>query len=244
MVRDIRVRYKQTVLGVAWAVLQPAMQMAVFTVFFGRLANVNTGRPDQQPLFFLAGILPWFFFSTAVASASNSVLNAENLVTKIYFPRLAVPFAAVTAAGADLVVASGLLLVLMVYYGVAPGVGLLAVPLIVGVLAVLAAGIGTGLSALNIVYRDVRYVVPFFIQLGMFATPTIYLQPTGNEGRVMTTLLAVNPLTSLVAGFRAATIGGDIPWAGIGIAAAVAAAAFVAGCLYFRSQEDKFADII
>ena len=241
--RDIKVRYKQTLFGVAWAVMQPAMQMAVFTVFFGRLAKLGTGGVPE-PLFFLCGVLPWFFFTSSVSSAAMSVVSAERLVTKIYFPRLAVPFATVIAAGVDFIVASSLLLVMMAYYRVAPGWNLLAVPLIVLILAVFAAGLGTMLSALNIVFRDFRYVVPFFLQLGMFATPTIYLQPTGDEGPKLALLLAVNPLTSVVSGFRAAVIGGEIPWFGLAYAAVCATIAFVCGCLYFRSQEDKFADII
>jgi lipopolysaccharide transport system permease protein len=229
VVRNVTVRYKQTVLGVAWAVLQPAMQMAVFVVFFGRLAKVNTGDMPQ-PLFFLTGTLPWFFFSSALTAAATSVIGAERLITKIYFPRLAVPFSAVAAAAVDL--------------AVAPGPELLLLPLVILLLAALAAGLGTGLAALNIVYRDFRYVVPFAVQMGMFVTPAIYLVPKGDEGRLITTLLAVNPLNPLVTGFRAAVVGGEMPWAGLAYAAAVTTVTLAAGCMYFRSQEDKFADII
>lgn len=246
--RDVKVRYKQTALGAAWAVLQPAMMMVVFTVFFGRLAGVSTdGLP--QPVFFLTGVLPWFFFSTAVTNAANSVVGSERLITKIYFPRLAVPFATVGAAGVDFLVASSLLVIVLTGYAafgapIAPGWGLLAVPLAVGVLALLAAGLGTLLSALNVAYRDFRYVVPFFIQLGMFASPRIYMHPTEADGRLVNGLVAVNPLNALIETFRAGLVGGPIPWAGLGVAAAVAAGVFLAGCYVFRRIEDRFADVI
>lgn len=246
--RDVKVRYKQTALGAAWAVLQPAMMMVVFTVFFGRLAGVSTdGLP--QPVFFLTGVLPWFFFSTAVTNAANSVVGSERLITKIYFPRLAVPFATVGAAGVDFLVASSLLVIVLTGYAafgapIAPGWGLLAVPLAVGVLALLAAGLGTLLSALNVAYRDFRYVVPFFIQLGMFASPRIYMHPTEADGRLVNGLVAVNPLNALIETFRAGLVGGPIPWAGLGVAAAVAVGVFLAGCYVFRRIEDRFADVI
>lgn len=246
--RDVKVRYKQTALGAAWAVLQPAMMMVVFTVFFGRLAGVSTGGLPQ-PVFFLTGILPWFFFSTALTNAANSVVGSERLITKIYFPRLAVPFATVLAAGVDFLVASSLLVVVLAGYAaagapIAPGWGLLLVPVAVGLTALTAAGLGTLLAALNVAYRDFRYVVPFFIQLGMFATPLIYMHPTGAEGRTISWLIAVNPMNSLVETFRAGLLGGPLPWAGLGVAAAAAVAFFLAGCYYFRRVEDRFADMI
>lgn len=246
--RDVKVRYKQTVLGAAWAILQPAMMMVVFVVFFGRLAGLSTeGVP--QPVFFLTGILPWFFFSTAVANAANSVVGSERLITKIYFPRLAVPYAAVLAASVDFLVACSLLVVVLVGYTVAgypiaPGWQLIMVPVAVGLVALTATGLGTLLSALNVAYRDFRYVVPFFIQLGMFATPMIYMHPKGDEGRAVAALLVANPMNSLVETFRAGLLGGPIPWTGLGIAAVVAVVLFLAGCFYFRKVEDRFADIV
>ncbi len=237
--RDVKVRYKQTVLGAAWAVLQPAMMMVVFSIFFGRLAGVSTGGVPG-PLFYLSGLLPWFFFSTAVMSAANSVVGSERLITKIYFPRLAVPFAAVGAAAVDFLVACGLLVLVAICYAIAipgsvePTWNLLLAPLVFAIMAMLAAGLGTLLSALNVAYRDFRYVIPFLIQVGMFATPTIY----------MAWLLWINPMTSLVSTFRSAAIGGAVPWAELTVAAAVAALMFVLGCLYFRKIEDRFADII
>jgi len=241
--RDVKVRYKQTVLGVAWAVLQPAMMMVVFTIFFGRTAKVPTGGLPY-PLFAYAGLLPWTFFATAITNAGNSVVGSERLITKIYFPRLTIPFAAVGAAVVDFVIAFGLLIVLMLYYGIVPGVGLFLVPAILGLITLAALGIGTLLSALNVAYRDFRYVIPFLVQLGMFATPTVYMQPDGASAGRLQVLLVLNPMTPLIGVFRAATLGGPILWDPLGLSATVVVAVFVLGCLYFRKVEDSFADII
>ena len=241
--RDVKVRYKQTILGAAWAILQPAMMMAVFTIFFSRLAGMSSGG-TPYPLFVLAGLLPWFFFSTAVANASNSVVGSERLITKIYFPRLAVPFASVGAAVVDFLVAIGLLFVMMLAYETAPSWNVFLAPAIFAIIVLTAAGLGTLLAALNVAYRDFRYVIPFLIQVGMFATPTIYMQPAGNEGRSIQWLLIINPMTSLIAGFRACVLGGPIPWLGLGVALLLSILLFIFGCLYFRKVEDRFADII
>jgi lipopolysaccharide transport system permease protein len=243
--RDVKIRYKQTVLGAAWAVLQPAMMMVVFSIFFGHIAGVPAGDLPY-PLFVYAGLLPWTFFATAVSNASNSVIGSERLITKIYFPRLAVPFASVGAAVVDFAIALGLLFLLMLYYGVMPGVGLLLLPVLYGVILLAALGVGTLLAALNVAYRDFRYVVPFLVQVWMFATPTVYMElaQAGSEGGAVQFLLSCNPLTGLVAAFRAACLGGAIPWEQFGVASAVCAALFLAGCFYFRKVEDNFADII
>jgi lipopolysaccharide transport system permease protein len=172
--RDVRVRYKQTLLGAAWAVLQPFMMMIVFTVFLGRMAGISS-TDHPYPLFVYAGLLPWSFFATAVANAGNSVVGSERLITKIYFPRLAIPFAAVGAALVDFCIAFGMLLAMMAWYQVAPGSGLFLVPVLVAFLAAAALGIGALLAALNVAYRDFRYVIPFLLQLWMFATPTVYM---------------------------------------------------------------------
>src|SRR5262245_4228500 len=240
--RDVKVRYKQTMLGAAWAVLQPLMMMIVFTIFFSRLAGVSSGNLPY-PLFAFAGLLPWTFFASAIANSGNSVVVQERLVSKIYFPRLAIPIAAVGAAAVDFLVALGMLLVLMAFYGVAPGPGLLLVPLVFTVIFLAALGVGTLLAALNVAYRDFRYVIPFLVQLWMFATPTVYMQPAGASGNLQT-LLALNPMTSLIATFRAACLGGPIPWAAFGGATACVVAVCVFGCFYFRRVEARFADII
>lgn len=246
--RDVRVRYKQTILGIAWAVIQPALTMVVFTVFFGRLAGLTTGG-IPQPIFYLTGILPWFYFSSAVGAISNSVLGSERLITKIYFPRLAIPFSSLGSTTIDFAVSCGLLLVMIVSYLIAGFVfdfswKIIFAPIIVAIIGILALGLGTGLAALNVMYRDFRYVIPFFLQLGMFATPTIYTKISTEPGPLMQLVLAVNPMTGLVAGFRASIIGGPLPWADLAISSLVAIFALVAGCLYFRKVEDRFADII
>jgi len=179
-VRDVKVRYKQTLLGAAWAVLQPFMMMIVFTVFLGRMARVSSAD-YPYPLFVYAGLLPWSFFATAVANAGNSVVGSERLITKIYFPRLAIPFAAVGAALVDFCIAFAMLLAMMAWYHVAPGSGLLLVPVLVTILAAAALGVGALLAALNVAYRDFRYVIPFLLQLWMFATPTVYLAATADR---------------------------------------------------------------
>lgn len=306
--RDVKVRYKQTLLGAAWAILQPLLMMAVFSVFFGRLARMDSGGLPY-PLFAFAGLLPWTFFATAIANAGNSVVGSERLITKIYFPRLAIPFASVGAALVDFAVAFGMLFVLMLYYGVAPSRNFVFAPLAVLLLLLAALGVGTLLAALNVAYRDFRYVIPFLVQLWMFATPTVYMQPGAeaesgptadatspvshgnapsarsprgqqrNAGRAASgvpanasaadaklpvrretvgesasdygsvpawirRLLKLNPLTGLIAFFRAAALGGPLPWQSLAYSSAGSAAAFILGCLYFRRVEDSFADII
>ncbi len=241
--RDVKVRYKQTVLGAAWAVLQPLLMMVIFTVFFGRVAGLPSGDLPY-PLFAFAGLLPWTFFAAAIANAGNSVVGQERLVSKIYFPRLAIPIATVGAAAVDFLIAFGMLLVLMAYYGVAPGPGMLLVPLVFAVIFLAALGVGTLLAALNVAYRDFRYVIPFLVQLWMFATPTVYMQPPAEARGGIHAVLALNPMTGLIQTFRAACLGGPIPWAQFGVATACVAAVCVAGCFYFRKVEDQFADII
>ncbi|HJT36121.1 MAG TPA: ABC transporter permease [Pirellulales bacterium] len=274
--RDVKVRYKQTVLGAAWAVLQPLLMMIVFSIFFGRMAHVDSGG-WPYPLFAFAGLLPWTFFATAIANAGNSVVGSERLITKIYFPRLAVPLAAVGAAMVDFLVALGMLVVLMAYYHVPPTAGLFWLPVVMALLACAAIGVGTLLAALNVAYRDFRYVIPFLVQLWMFATPSVYMQEgsasdvraeaqgsqEGSGFRVqgsasdadsnpkskiqnpkLNALLRLNPLTGLVSAFRAAVLGGPMPWNGLAASAAGVAIALLIGCFYFRRVEDSFADII
>lgn len=241
--RDVKVRYKQTLLGAAWAVLQPALMMVVFTIFFARIARVPAGDLPY-PLFAYAGLLPWTFFSTAISQSAQSVIGSERLITKVYFPRLAIPFAAVGAAAVDLAIAFGLLLAMMAWFGIAPGATIVLVPPILLCVLLAAAGVGTLLAALNVAYRDFRYVVPFLVQVWMFATPTIYMDPSANGAGRLDYLLAANPLSPLVASFRAAVLGGPIEYGPLAIAAAASVAMFAAGCLYFRTVEDGFSDIL
>jgi lipopolysaccharide transport system permease protein len=241
--RDVKVRYKQTILGVAWAVLQPALMMVVFTLCFSRMGGLPSGDVPY-PLFVYAGLLPWMFFASAVTNAGNSVVGSERLITKVYFPRLAIPFAAVFTAGVDFLVALGLLALLMLGYGFAGGTSLLLVPLFLALIAVAAMGVGTLLAALTVAYRDFRYAAPFVVQLWMFATPAVYMQPEGDASGGLRALLALNPMMGLIGGFRAAALGGPIPWSQVAAAALLVGLAFCVGCLYFRKVEDRFADII
>ena len=299
--RDVKVRYKQTLLGAAWAILQPFLMMLVFTILFARMAKVSSGGLPY-PLFSFAGLLPWTFFSTAISQAGNSVVGSERMITKIYFPRLAIPFASVGAAVVDFAIAFGMLVVLMIWYRVVPTAAILLAPLVIVLIALAALGVGTLLAALNVAYRDFRYVIPFLVQLWMLATPTVYMQPAEyaqprpaaatashtapaaiaamdagtdadsqqpaeseqqvaaaptaagaaesaeeDEGAVpnyIHTLMNLNPMVGLIAFFRAAVLGGELPWVPLGWSALGAAAMFVVGCLYFRHVEDSFADII
>jgi lipopolysaccharide transport system permease protein len=241
--RDVKVRYRQTVLGVAWAVLQPVMMMAVFTVFFGKLAGLpSAGVP--YPLFALAGLLPWMFFSSGLGGAGNSVVQAERLVTKIYFPRLAIPIAAVGVSAVDFCIAVGVLGVLMAIYGVVPGAAfLMAIPIAM-VIGLTGLAFGTGLAALNVRYRDFRYVIPFMVQFWMFATPTVYMQLPAEPNGLMSVLIWANPMTSLIESFRAACLGLDIPWARLVTATGIVLLVSIISTAYFRKVEDDFADII
>lgn len=240
--RDVKVRYKQTVLGAAWAVLQPLATMIVFTLVLGRVA----ASPDAAvpyPLFVFAGLLPWMFFSSAVSSAGNSLVANQNLVTKVYFPRLSIPISSIGTSAVDFIVAFSMLVVLMLGYHTLPGWGLLAVPALLLGLAVAALGIGTLLAALTVTYRDFRHVLPFLIQLWMFATPAIYLQ-SDNVGETTRLLALANPAQGFIANFRAAVLGGPMDFLSL-TTSTVGAVGFLAiGALYFRRVERDLADVI
>jgi lipopolysaccharide transport system permease protein len=241
--RDIKVRYKQTVLGAAWAVLQPFATMVVFSLFIGRLVSaVPNGLP--YPLFVFAGLLPWTFFANAISSASLSVVGNQNLVTKVYFPRIIIPLSSIGTGLVDFAVAFGLLLMMMAYYGVGPGLGVLVAPVVVLLLVAAALGLGVLLAALTVTYRDFRTVVPFALQWGMFATPCIYLDAGSVVGPRWQALLPLNPAYGLILNFRLALLGGPIDWPALGVSAAVSVVLLLLGCLYFRRVEQRFADII
>ena len=241
--RDVKVRYKQAVLGVAWAVLQPAMLMLVFSVFLGRLGGFTGGNIPYE-LFVLAGLVAWAFFASAVGQAGGSVIGSERLITKIYFPRLAVPFAAVGAALFDFLISLGLLGVVMAFYSHAPSRQIVYLPFVFLILLLTATGLGTLLAALTVAYRDFRYVTPFIIQVGMYATPSIYMALPEAPSDGLKLWLALNPLVAPIEAFRSSLLGGPMPWGGLAISACVAVALFAAGCLYFRKIEDDFADKI
>jgi homopolymeric O-antigen transport system permease protein len=241
--RDVKVRYKQTVLGAAWAVLQPFATMLVFTLFLGRMGGV-AGGIEHYPLFVFSGMLLWTFFQNALTAASTSVVGNQNLITKVYFPRLIIPLAAAGAGLVDLAVTLVLLVLMMFYYGVAPGWSLLMAPLVTLLMALAALGVGTLLSALTVAYRDFRYVVPFGVQLWMFATPCIYLDPASAVGPRGQALLPLNPAYGLILNFRQAMLGGAIDWYALWVSGGIAVGLLVVGCMYFRRVERGFADII
>lgn len=243
--RDVSVRYKQTVLGAAWALLQPLLLMAIFTLVLGRVAKLPAGG-FPYPLFVLAGLLPWMLFATAVNSSSGSVVGAERLITKIYFPRLYVPLAACAPALADFAVGYAALLVIMVaFYGIIPGIGVLLALIPVAFVALAAIGVGSGLAALNVLYRDVKYTIPFLIQTWMFATPSIYMDLSqADPSSVTGWLLRLNPLTGLVAATRAFALGGAVDWASLALGATAALIMFAVGCFGFRQIEPRFSDVI
>ena len=242
--RDIKVRYKQTVLGGAWAVLQPLITMAVFSLFLGRLHDMPSGGVPY-PLFIFAGLLPWYFFQNAVNSCSQSIVSNQNLVTKIYFPRVLIPVSAVGVALVDFLIGFVLLVLMALGYGVVPGWGLLLAPLFAFGLGLAALGVGALLSALTVPYRDFRSILPFLIQVWMFATPVVYMQPENVVGPRGLALLPLNPAYGLIGNFRAAVLGKpEFDVYALTVSLAVGLGALVAGCVYFRRVENTFADII
>jgi lipopolysaccharide transport system permease protein len=240
--RDIKVRYKQTAIGVAWAVLQPLALMLVFTLFFGRLAKVpSDGIP--YPLFAYAGLLPWQLFSRTITESTNSLITDQRLITRVYFPRIIVPISATLAAVVDFLVASVLLFGLLLYYQVAPGIAALWVPAFVLLMLVTALGAGFWLSALNVEYRDVAYAVPFLNQFWLFVTPVVY--PASVVPEAWRGLYGLNPMVGVVEGFRWALLrGGQGPSSAIAGSAVVAVALFVTGLMWFRRRERTFVDAI
>jgi lipopolysaccharide transport system permease protein len=240
--RDLKVRYKQTALGVGWAVAQPLATMAVFALFLGRMGGVAAGV-ENYPLFVFAGMVAWTFFGNTVTAAAGSVIANERLVTKIYFPRLAIPLSTLGVGLFDLLVASALLAVMAVGFGVAPGWSVLLLPAVVAALGVAAAGAGVLLAALIVVQRDFKYVLTFGVQLWMFATPSLYL-PAEALGPTARQLLPLNPAYGLVLAFRQAALGGPFDWYAFGVSAASGAVLAAAGVMYFRRVERGFADAI
>ena len=239
--RDIKVRYKQTMLGAAWAILQPFMAMVVFTIFFGHLANMpSDGYP--YPIFVYSALLPWTFFTNAITSSSNSLVGSAHLISKVYFPRLIIPLSAIGVGIVDFAIASGILLAMMLFYGVGWSLNLLMVPLLLLAIGFIALGAGTCLSALTVAYRDFRYVVPFMVQIWMFVTPVVY--PASLVPTQWRWLLYLNPMSGLVEGFRAVFLGKAFDLFGLAVSAAVAICLFVAGVAYFGRVERRFADII
>lgn len=239
--RDVKVRYKQTLMGAAWAILQPLFAMLIFTLLFGKLARLpSDGIP--YPLFAYAGLLPWTFFSNAISNSSNSLITSTNLITKVYFPRMIIPGAAVAAGLVDLAIAFLVLIGLMVYYGVAFSLTMLILPVLVMMSAVLALGVGMWLSALNVKYRDVRHALPFLIQLWMFLSPVIF--PASMVPQKWRWLFLLNPLTGIIEGFRSALFGRPFQWTALAISLAVTVIVLIYSAYTFRRMERQFADLI
>jgi len=240
--RDIKVRYKQTVLGGLWAIIQPFFTMIVFTLFFGRLAKIpSDGIP--YPIFVYTGLLPWTYFANALSASGNSLVGSANLITKVYFPRLIIPASASLAGLIDFFIAMLVLAGMMIYYQFLPGFGILLFPFLVGLTFLCSVGVGLWLSALNVQYRDIRYVIPFLIQLWMFVSPVIY--PVSMVPQRFQWLLAMNPMGGVIQAHRASLLGHQpIDWFLLGISTAIIIIIFLSGLYYFRRMEKTFADVI
>jgi lipopolysaccharide transport system permease protein len=239
--RDLKARYKQTILGILWVILQPLLMTLVFTIFLGKLVQVQTGA-TPYPLFLYAGLLPWIFFSNAVSSGSYSILASSQMITKVYLPRLIIPAAAVSVRLSDFLVASLVLIVLMLYYGVHLGWQILLLPLLMLELTVLALALSALLSALNVKYRDTGTALPVMLQVWMFASPIVYprtLVPARWEWAYQ-----INPLTGMIEGFRSAFLGLPINRQGLALSWLVTIVLLVFSMIVFRRMEDDFADIV
>jgi lipopolysaccharide transport system permease protein len=239
--RDIKVRYKQTALGAAWAILQPVLTMAVFTILFGRLAGVpSDGVP--YPIFAFSALLPWQLFAFALTQSSNSLVDNAPVLTKVYFPRLILPLASVLAGLVDFTIASGVLAGMMLYYGIVPGWGAMTLPLFILLALAAALAVGLWLSALNARYRDVRYTIPFLAQFWLFITPVAYSSTlVPKEWQVV---YALNPMVGVIDGFRWALLGTTPPGPMLLVSAMATVLVLIGGLLYFRRMERSLADIV
>lgn len=238
--RDIKVRYKQTALGAAWAILQPVLTMVAFSIFFGRLAKVpSDGIP--YPVFVYAALLPWTLFAYSMTEASNSLVGSQNLITKVYFPRLVIPLAAVLGGLVDFAISFAVLILLMIFYGIRPTLAILTIPLFILLVVATALGVGLWLAALNVRYRDVRYTIPFLTQFWLYLTPVAY--PSSLISARWRTLYGLNPMAGVVEGFRWALLGKkEAPGPMLAVSAVVVVALLIGGLYYFRRLESTFAD--
>lgn len=239
--RDIKVRYRQTALGAAWAVIQPIFTMLIFTLFFGRLAGIpSDGIP--YPIFAFAGLLPWIFFSNAVVNSSNSLVNSVNLITKVYFPRMIIPVAATFAGLLDFGISFVIMVGLFIYYGIGFSLNLLMFPVLIVLTTLFASGVGMWLSALYVKYRDIRHALPFVMQIWLFASPIIY--PASIVPEKWRWLLALNPMGGLIEGFRSSLFNKPFAWTQLAISTVIIFAVLIYAMFYFRKMEKSFADII
>ena len=240
--RDMMVRYKQTIIGITWALIRPALTMLVFVVF-RRFVGLDPGSVPE-PILVFAAVLPWQFFSTALSESSGSLIGNANLISKIYFPRLIIPCAAVVTSLVDFLITLGILAALMLWYGFAPGWQLIVLPLFVLLTFGLSVGLGLFLAALNVEYRDFRYIVPFIVQFGLFVSPIAFT--SANVPERWRTLYAVNPMVGIIDGFRWSILGRDTPLdlQALGVSVAVTVSFLLLGVWYFRRMERSFADVI
>lgn len=239
--RDLKVRYRQTILGGLWAVLQPFLYMVIFSVFFGHLAGIpSEGLP--YPIFVFAALLPWQFFSSGISAAGNSLVVSSHLLTKVYFPRMIIPISTLEVVFVDFLVALVILIFMMICYGISPGIGFFVLPLVL--LAIVVATLGTGLilAAQNVSYRDFRYVIPFLTQFWFFATPVIY--PAGMVPEPWRWMLNLNPMAGLITMFRAGMLGQPLPWPDFAVSATSALVLLAVGVFHFTRVERSFADIV
>ena len=241
--RDVKVRYKQTLLGVAWAIIQPLFTMLIATLVFGRLGGIEAhtgGIP--YPIFAFAGLLPWTFFANAISTSGNSLVGSAHLITKVYFPRMIIPGAAVAAGLVDFAVAFVMLIGLMLYYKVMLTWTLLLLPVLVLLTALLAVGVGMWLSALNVKYRDIRFALPFIVQLWMFMSPVFY--PASLLPEKWRLAFQLNPLTGIIEGYRSSLFGRPINWTQLGVSTLITIVILVYASYSFRRMEKTFADIV
>ena len=239
--RDVKVRYKQTLMGLAWVIIQPLATMLIFTLVFNRFVRLNTG-PLPYPLFALSGLLLWLFFANAVTNSTNSLISNANLITKVYFPRMFIPAASVGAGLVDLGVAFLLLIVMCFYYGVSLTVHVVFLPLFILLMTLLALGVGLLSAAVTVKYRDLRHALPFIIQLWMFASPVIY--PASVVPQKWKWLLTVNPVAGIIEGFRASLTGQPFDWSHLLVSAAITLGLLICSVYIFRRFEDTFADVV
>lgn len=239
--RDVKLRYKQTGLGVAWAVIQPLFMMVVFSLFFGGLAKIPSDN-IPYPLFSLAALLPWTLFAEGMTRSTVSMVQNANIMTKVYFPRLVMPIASILSPLVDFCVAFGILLLMMVYYGFPPTINIIFLPLLVIFAMMTSLAVGLWLSALNVKYRDFQYTVPFLIQIWLFASPVVY--PASMIPQQFQFLYALNPMSGVIEGFRWALLGTNPPSTMIFISLLVVIALLISGMFYFRRMEQYFADIV
>lgn len=241
VLRDIKVRYKQTVLGLAWAVIQPLSLMLVFSIVFGRMSNIpSDGVP--YALFAFAGLVPWTFLANAINTSGNSLVGNSSLITKVYFPRMIIPLSSVISGLLDFAISFGLLVLLALYYGSVFSASLLMLPVLIILTVLLAAAIGLWTSAVNVKYRDVRYALPFLIQIGIFVTPVIY--PLSLVPEKWRWLLRLNPATGIIEGYRSAMFALPLDWQGLGISALITLGLLLYSVVIFHRMERSFADVV